>query len=273
MNNSPESDASPPGETPSEQAASFIHQSASSGYQREANTYAKARPSYHPALVQRFVERFAGAAGDQAAAVEIGAGTGIFTAQLVNAGCTPTAIEPVAAMQAELTAALPDVRVMAGTASGTGLLTDAATTVVASQSFHWFDHRLALDEIARILRPAGHLVTVWNVRDETVPWVGAYTEIMDRHAGTTPRYRTMEWRHAIDSDERFVPVDEWSVANPRPTTPEGVVDRGLSTSFIAALSPAKQAQVRTDLLAAVSALGENFDYPYRSELQAWQLRE
>ena len=81
-----------------------MHDSASSGYQRQASTYADIRPSYHPQLVRRFVERWAGDA-----VVEIGAGTGIFTRQLIELGCQPIAVEPVDAMRAELIARSPDI--------------------------------------------------------------------------------------------------------------------------------------------------------------------
>ncbi len=173
----------------------------------------------------------------------MGAGTGILTAQLVDAGCVPIAIEPVASMRNSITAAHPQVTVIDGTAENTGLDDNSVDTVVAAQAFHWFDPDAAPAEIERILRPGGFLVCVWNVRDETVDWVRRYTDVVDRYAGDTPRHRTMKWRQAIDRSAAFVPVDDWTVANPKPTTPRQVVDRALSTSFIAALEPAVQSEV------------------------------
>lgn len=229
--------------------------------------YSSARPSYHPDLVDRFVDRYA-----HGVVADLGAGTGIFTAQLVEAGCVPLAIEPVAAMRQAIVTAHPQVTVVDGTAEATGLDDDSVDTVVAAQAFHWFDHDAALVEIARILRPGGHLVCVWNVRDESVDWVRRFTDVVDRHAGDTPRHRTMTWRRAIDSSAGFEPVDDWPIENPTPTTPKGVVDRALSTSFIAALEPSVQSKVLDEIRGIAAAVGDSFEFPYRSELQAWRLR-
>ena len=43
--------------------------------------------------------------------------------------------------------------------------------VVAHQSFHRFNPRPALSEMARVLRPGGHAAISYLVRDDTVPWV------------------------------------------------------------------------------------------------------
>ncbi len=244
----------------------MVHDAARTGYDQQADVYAAVRPSYHPALVERFISNYA--AGGVA---EIGAGTGTFTTQLIDAGCVPIAVEPVAAMRMAIIAAPPPVAVIDGTAEDTGLDARSVDTVVAAQAFHWFDHDAALVEIQRILQPGGHLVCVWNVRDEDVDWVRRYTEIVDRHAGDTPRHRTMHWRRAIDSSTAFDAAADWSIANPKATTPQQVVERALSTSFIAALEPAAQHDVLEEIRQLAETVGDTFDFPYRSELQAWTL--
>lgn len=246
----------------------MIHDSASKGYGKQAETYRSIRPSYHPALVRRFTERYC--AGT---VVELAAGTGIFTAQLVADGIDPIAVEPLSAMRRLFKRDLPAVRIESGSAEQIPLLTESAMTIVSAQAFHWFDHPAALDEIHRVLRPGGTLVTVWNVRDEDVDWVSQWTDVVDQYSGDTPRYRTLKWRKAIDADERFAEIDEWSVFNPKHTTAEGVVQRAMSTSFIAALSHEEQDVIRQQILEIVQPLGSSFAMPYRSELQAWRKLE
>ncbi|CAN5633246.1 class I SAM-dependent methyltransferase [soil metagenome] len=244
----------------------MVHDAAAQGYQRHAAAYQRGRPSYHPDLVALLVDRYG-----EGEVLELGAGTGILTLPLVAAGVDVIAIEPVEAMRTTLAERVPGAIVLAGTAESIPREDRSVDVVLASQSFHWFDAPAALDEIARVLRPSGRLVTVWNVRDEELPWVAAYTEVVDRHAADTPRYRSFDWRAAIDGDVRFTATDDWEVANPFPTDPQGVVDRALSTSFVAALDQADQDRVAAEIAAIVEPLGSSFDYPYRSELQAWTL--
>jgi SAM-dependent methyltransferase len=52
--------------------------------------------------------------------------------------------------------------------------------VVVAQAFHWFDHEAALPEIARVLKPGGHVALVWNSRDERIPWVRRMGDILGR---------------------------------------------------------------------------------------------
>lgn len=244
----------------------MVNDAASRGYARGVDSYRSARPSYHPAIVGEIVRRLA---DDRV--VELGAGTGILTVELVARGLDVLAIEPVEAMRRTLIGEIGEARVSDGTAEHIPMETGLVDAVVVAQAFHWFDVRTALGEVERVLRPGGQLLTVWNVRDESVPWVAAWTEVVDRHGGQTPRYRTMDWRRAIEADGRFVLDGEWSTPNPQPASPELVVGRALSTSFIAALSDDEQRVVAEQVRQVVDGLGEEFDYPYRSELQAWVL--
>ncbi len=246
--------------------ATVIHSAATDGFSRGVDAYRNARPSYHPDVVARLVERYC-----DGTVLDVGAGTGILTRELGRVGADVVAIEPVEAMRRALVEDFPGVRTLAGTAEDLPVADQSAVTIVAAQAAHWFRYPECLDEFARVLRPAGHLVTVWNVRDESVPWVREYTEALAEFEGDTPRHRTLVWRRAIDGDARFVFAEEFSVANPQATTPDGVVERALSTSFIAALGSSDRTRLASRLRKIVARLGPTFDYPYRSELQAWRV--
>lgn len=227
--------------------------------------YHRARPTYHPELVKRVGERYS-----EGPVLELGAGTGIFTRQMIDQGMDVTAIEPVISMRTMLSDAVPEADIRVGSAEKIPVGDHSFKTVVAAQSFHWFDGPKALQEIERVLEPGGHLVTVWNVRDESNPWMADYTAVIDRYAGDTPRYRSMKWRQAIAKHTGFAPIDEWRIANPQLTDVEGVVDRAVSTSYIAALPDEQIVQVAAEIRRIALPHGPTIEFPYESQLQSWR---
>jgi SAM-dependent methyltransferase len=243
----------------------LVHEAAAQGFQRHAAIYQRARPTYHPALVQWCAQRWV-----DRRVIELGAGTGILSAQLRAAGILVRAVEPVEAMRRTFRETL-GMEAVDGTAESIPFADASADVVTTAQAFHWFDAPAALDEIARVLRPDGELATVWNVTDKRVPWVGRYSEVVERYAGDTPRHATMDWRRAIERDGRFAFIDERAVANPTPTDAQGVVDRALSTSFVAVQDESTQQRIADEIRRIVADLGPRFDFPYRSEVQCWHL--
>jgi SAM-dependent methyltransferase len=137
-----------------------------------AGAYERARPGYPLGAVQWMV-------GDEPVdVVDLGAGTGKLTRALVALGHRVVAVEPLDEMRAQLEAAVPGVRAVAGKAESMPLPDASADVVTSAQAFHWFDHDDALPEIGRVLRPEGRLSLVWNSRDDRDPWMARLSAII-----------------------------------------------------------------------------------------------
>lgn len=150
-----------------------------SAFETAGREYHEVRPGY-PAWVTDFV------VPDGAAdAADIGAGTGLFTRDLVAAGLNVFAVEPSASMRSVLEETLPGVVAIDGTGESTGLPAGSVDLVSVAQAWHWMDPAEASTEARRILRPGGTLALIWNQLDVTVPWVHRLSRIM--HAGDVQR--------------------------------------------------------------------------------------
>jgi SAM-dependent methyltransferase len=144
-------------------------------FQDGGEHYERVRPGYPAESADWLIP-----AGAQDAA-DIGAGTGKFTALLVERGLHTVAVDPSADMLEQLRRTLPGVSAVVGTAEHTGLEPETLDLVTVAQAWHWCDPLLASTEIARILRPHGVLGLIWNQLDTSIPWVHRLSRIM--HAG------------------------------------------------------------------------------------------
>jgi len=129
--------------------------------------------------------------------VDLGAGTGIFSRIVASLGHRVTAIEPDPEMRAQLRAQLATsdtISALAGSAEAIPLPDRSTGAVVAAQSFHWFDNHDARAEIARVLADGGVFAPIWNVRDETEPWVAELTGIIGGGTAADARVHAREGR-------------------------------------------------------------------------------
>lgn len=137
-----------------------------------ADAYERARPGYPDDAVRWLL-------GDRPLrVVDVGAGTGKLTRQLAAAGHDVVAVEPLPEMLDQLRGVAPKVRALVGSAEAIPLPDESADAVTAAQAFHWFDHGRALPEIARVLRPQGVLGLIWNMRDDSVEWMGRLNDLL-----------------------------------------------------------------------------------------------
>ena len=258
-----------------EPAMTDLHPAAAEGFAAGAATYAAGRPGY-PAEIDDWLRDALGLAPG-AAAVDLGAGTGKFTARLVATGAKVTAVEPVAAMRAELQRAVPGVSAVEGNAEAIPLPDESQDAVVCAQAFHWFATPAALAEIRRVLKPGGALGLVWNVRDMRAGWVAALEAIMRPYEGDAPRHESGAWRRAFPAPG-FTALLEQRFAYVHEGPPERViVDRLMSVSFVAALGDAERAKVEDAIWALVAATPdlagrERVAFPYET-IACWCRRQ
>jgi SAM-dependent methyltransferase len=219
-------------------------------FDRSAARYERGRPGY-PAEAIRFLRSEFGL-GRGSTIVELGSGTGKFTRALRPLGAAIVAVEPMAGMRAEFRQRVPDVPVIEGNAEAIPLPDGIADAVVVAQAFHWFRTGPALREIARVLRPGGVLVLVWNTRDDRFRWSRRLTEIVERHGG--PRWHhSRPWASAFRRHARFFALRKRTFGHAQEDSPEAFVDRVLSVSLIAARPPAVQRRVAAEVRALLAS--------------------
>lgn len=145
--------------------------------------YVRARPSYPVALIE-FLNREVRLR--DLVAADVGAGTGLFSELLLEAGARVEAVEPNAAMRAAAIERLSGWEGFAsrdGSAEATGLGAASIDLVACAQAFHWFDIAATRREFARILRPGGQVALVWNQRRRDPGFNEAYDDLQREFGG------------------------------------------------------------------------------------------
>ncbi|MTD57919.1 class I SAM-dependent methyltransferase [Amycolatopsis pithecellobii] len=220
-----------------------------------AHAYAEHRPDY-PLPALRW-----GLPGGAGEVLDLAAGTGKLTEGLVALGLRVTAVEPDPAMRAEFTRHHPAVPVLDGTAEHIPLGDGAVDSVLAGQAFHWFELDKALTEIARVTRPGGTVVALWNHDDVSVPWaaeLGALTS-----TGVTRKFL---WQRAdLPSHPDFEPFERGPFPHTQRRTAQTLVDTIATHSHLltapAGEREAALARLRTFLANTPETAHGEFDLP------------
>lgn len=218
--------------------------------------YERGRPGWPPAVV--------GLPGVSSGgtALDLAAGTGKLTRLLVPAFRRVVAVEPQDAMRRLLQALCLEAEAQDGTAEEIPLADASVDTVFVAQAFHWFDNERALSEIARVLRPRGALVVMWNVAASA--WEPSIANVeqmlLERVPGeaesrrdaldlSSPRYTSGMWRLAF-AGSSFGEIEEARLPNPQSLDRDGLLAFVASMGWIADLPDAE----RLALLEEVESL-------------------
>ena len=207
-----------------------------------ADRYDRARPGYP----REAAEWLVGSGG--ARVLELGAGTGKLTETLVGLGHEVLATDPDERMLHHLALRVPGAHACTGSAERIPARSRSVDVVVVAQAFHWFDHPVAVPEIARVLRPGGVLAMVWNERDESIPWVRKLGDLIGRQD------HPVDPVHALRTFPQFSFIDERPYRHWQTLNRTGLLDLVASRSNIAVLPEDE----RAERLDQVSALYDDY---------------
>ncbi|HEX9765483.1 MAG TPA: methyltransferase domain-containing protein [Nitriliruptorales bacterium] len=243
----------------------MVHEAAAAGFDRAALAYERGRPSYPPPAVEWLVATTG--LGPRSVVIDLAAGTGKLTRLLVASGARVIAVEPVAGMRRVLVDLVPEAEALDGTAETIPVASGSVDVVTVAQALHWFDVPAALAEIHRVLRPDGWLALVWNRRLLDEPIHQEVSAIFDPYRGATPSHHKHEtWSPALQDSPLFEATHERSFANTQELDEGGLVDRVLSTSFIAALPEDQRQGVEGAVRGLARSHGGHVTLPYTTDL-------
>lgn len=166
---------------------------------------------------------------------DIASGTGIWTRMLLENGNPVYGVEPNAEMRQageRLLVSFPNFTSLAGKAEATTLASGSVDFVTAAQAAHWFDRERSRQEFARILRPHGWLVLLWNERvTDATPFLREYEQLLLTY-GTD--YELVRHERTTDAVNEFfdpAPFQERVFAMRQEFDYAGLEGRLLSSSY------------------------------------------
>jgi SAM-dependent methyltransferase len=244
---------------------------AARGFDRAGDAYERGRPGYPADAVEFLVSELGISPGTRV--LDLAAGTGKLTRQLVPTGADLVAVEPVAGMRSKFAEVVPGVPVLEGTAEQIPLASGSLDAVLCAQAFHWFDAERAQREIHRVLRPGGGLGMIWNVRDEAVEWERRLSELVRRYESDTPRRHWGRWREPFDEAVLFTALEERQFSHRQEGDVETMLARVGSISFVSALADEERAAFLEEVRKLVEPAGSPLVMHYRTEVYLCRRRD
>ncbi|MGU3291822.1 class I SAM-dependent methyltransferase [Williamsia sp. M5A3_1d] len=214
-----------------------------------ARAYDAHRPRYPDEVIDDIV-----AAAGGGRVLDVGAGTGIASAQLADRGLEVLALEPDAAM-AEVAAAKG-----IGVERGTFEQWDAAgrtfDLILFAQSWHWVDSTVAVPKAMSLLNPGGRLVLLWHMTNPESPSAEAFDAVYQRYTPTAPPRGSSDDVSLSDAlTAGGFTVTETTYPVRAEYTTDAWLDMVFTFSAQIVLSDSDKASLRDDLAALVGSDG------------------
>ena len=162
-------------------------------FSSRVGNYVLYRPGYPKELLD-LLARECGLTADSRIA-DIGSGTGLLSALLVDSGCEVFGVEPNREMRLAGEQALAGqarFHSVNGRSEATTLADGSIDIVTAAQAFHWFEPEATRAEFRRILKPGAWVILVWNERAKIPGLMTEYEELVRGYAAERPHVKGAE---------------------------------------------------------------------------------
>lgn len=201
-------------------------------FDKKADNYVSARPSYAPALLDKLCEY---GLNSEKIVADIGCGTGIFAHRLLQKGATVYGVELNDEMRQKSIDLLSDYDKFFGvnaSAEDTTLPDNSVDFITCAQSFHWFDKPKFKLEAKRILKQNGVVALVWNMRDTDSQSLIDLAKLTEKHC---PNFKGFNGgtRVTIEEIDAFFDgkYDYFEFNNPLEYDLDKFIKRCLSSSY------------------------------------------
>lgn len=248
---------------------------ATSRFSDRVENYVRYRPGYPPEVL-RELRAECGLAPNHVIA-DIASGTGIWTRLLLENGNSVFGVEPNTEMRAageRLLAAFPTFGSVAGTAENTTLPDHSVDFVTAAQAAHWFDRERARSEFARILKPGGWLVLLWNERlTDSTKFLRDYEQLLLTYGTDYEEVRHERTTDAVNEFFDPAPFRERSFQMRQEFDYTGIEGRLLSSSYAPGPDHPQYAPMLRELrrIFDACAVGGQVAFEYKTRLYFGQL--
>ena len=201
-------------------------------FSTRAENYARYRPGY-PREVLDLLRAECGFSRSSVVA-DVASGTGLLSELFLRNGNRVYGVEPNDEMREageRYLAGYPLFASVRGTAEETTLDEGSVDVVVVGHAFHWFDVPGARTEFARVLRPGGSVVLLWNeLRHGASAFVDAYERLIRRHK--TQEYEDFDREGGIRALFAPEPFGERALHHSQRFDLAGLRGRLLSSSYV-----------------------------------------
>jgi ubiquinone/menaquinone biosynthesis C-methylase UbiE len=170
---------------------------------------------------------------------DIGSGTGFLSELFLKNGNRVYGVEPNAEMRRageEYLASYDGFSSIEGSAESTTLGDSSVDFVATGQAFHWFEQNATRREFARILKPDGWVVVLWNERlIDSTPFLREYEDLLRKfgtdYSRVNESYPRQEQMRSFFQDQ---PYRQQKIPNFQVFDFEGLAGRVRSSSYMPA---------------------------------------